>query len=309
MLTKKPVGIYLDNIYYGGDGIGRDLTFDLSLGGQSFSIAKRIAPGATAPIQRHLLTRQLSRSLSIPVKATVTDDDTVYDDVGSTTGSLRLNPNALGSQKITVDVAGNSWGDGGTKAVFTLVFKSALMTRYIKAPTDGWLTVLINGRRVSLPHMLKVEWHGRESGRDVFTILEGSHKGEKATVKQGNLTADARHRGPAKVTYFSSTGNLRVGNRSYKVTMDPARPLPRDTYDLLIPDHPHGLAEGYSSRFRRVWFPIPGTAYERYLHVGTVSLGCMAINPVERRDVWEEIFNYLIISRKSDTAVGTLEVR
>ena len=62
--------------------------------------------------------------------------------------------------------------------------------RYIIGDVSGWLKVKLKPSKVirSLPEYIMVEFSQRSKNRDYFEILEGVHKGSKASVSAKNAT-------------------------------------------------------------------------------------------------------------------------
>ncbi len=181
----------------------------------------------------------------------------------------------------------------------------------------GWLTVRLepNQKLIQLPFTLKVQWDDTKEGRDYFTILEGVHKGKKASVKRKDdgksyLKIGPKYKLPIKIIYYKNRKILKIDGRSeeYEAIMD--NPLPNGTYIIDLPDYPHcHLGIKYCDKSNRscTWFRIRGQG-DRYLHTGSVSLGCLTVTDVEK---WNNLYNAIIWCRRSDdsNAHGILEIK
>jgi hypothetical protein len=193
--------------------------------------------------------------------------------------------------------------------------------RFVRSTADGWLTVLIDSTRTSLPSGLKVSLTGNSGGRDFGKVLEGVQINKNFDVTAGNLDAAFRRVTDLKVSAAKRAGGpvQRDGDTydldlklSYKedgavksagpflAKMDPSNPLPSGTHDLEIPDFPHRQGTN-SVPHGTVWFRI-GHSGDRYMHPGSVSLGCMTCAPSH----WEQIYAIVHCGRLDDTNVGKL---
>ncbi len=184
---------------------------------------------------------------------------------------------------------------------------------------SGWLRTKLepSGIEVSLPEYLKVDITESKDGREYFTILEGVHKGKKASVKlsadgSSNLGTMAMYRGAAKLVFNIAKGEVTYGGGVAKAITHPDSPTPKGTHPIQIPDYPHRAGDTYLSTtpYTLSWFFLGvGNAVtnssDRYLHTGTRSLGCVTVNP----DEWTKLYKHLILSRTGDDRnVGTITV-
>lgn len=214
------------------------------------------------------------------------------------------------------------------------------------------------GANITLPYGLMVKLTDSSGGRDSFQILEGVHKGKKASVKKkaagdSYLTASISHDTAGSVRfslskqelYFGAQGpyNAFSGGGSAGFT-----PVPEGSYPLAIPAFPTAQTRTqYSTwtKYHRMWFRI-GTnlSGSRFLHPGEISEGCVTVRqfifdpaagpatpsgfsdlpglatsapgligvpmPSHRAAAisYDKIFEYLILRRLNDQAVGTLVV-
>eukprot|EP01027_Heterolobosea_sp_BB2_P006966 GEZU01010430.1.p1 GENE.GEZU01010430.1~~GEZU01010430.1.p1 ORF type:complete len:212 (+),score=13.04 GEZU01010430.1:74-709(+) len=184
-------------------------------------------------------------------------------------------------------------------------------TKYVGLQDDGWLLVRRNsGGIVALPWQLKVDSSGVSDGRERFVVKEGKYIGQAMSVsvppKGGSyLTTSPVRKGPAQVTFSIKNKKLTVaGLGSYAAFTDPSNPIEKGTYNLWIPDFPHGLGSKYSASAGSIWFLI-GDYYDRYLHPGKVSQGCVTVTDTGN---WEKIAKFLMVSRKDDRSVGVITV-
>ncbi len=184
---------------------------------------------------------------------------------------------------------------------------------------SGWLRIKLepSGIEVSLPEYLKIDITKSKEGREYFTILEGVHKGKKASVKlsgdgSSNLGIMAMYRGAAKLVFDIAKGEVSYGGGVAKAITDPDAPTPKGTHHIQIPDYPHRIGRTYISTtpYTLSWFylgvgnAVSGSS-DRYLHTGLGSLGCVTVNP----DEWTKLYNHLILSRTGDDRnVGTITV-
>lgn len=181
-----------------------------------------------------------------------------------------------------------------------------------------------NSTTCSLSQFTRVKDVTKKNGREYFTIVDGVYEGKKASVKAGDSgsrfsSVEYDDTGGA-VTYNIAKKELKFGTANpIKTYM--SDPLPKGTYNLRLPDHPHAGGNNYTSlsKYATVWFKIEQTKdkLNRYLHVGKATAGCVTCGEVSKgngtdddRKRWTEVYNYLIKRRpkKSTTYVGTLTI-
>jgi hypothetical protein len=198
--------------------------------------------------------------------------------------------------------------------------------RYIIGDDTGWLRVRkTSGDEIPLPEFLKVEFlksekePARREVRDHFKIIEGRERGTLASVRQkaDGLSWLAKGnpgwQGPAQVRFSLSKSQVTYPGGPAVVAVSEGKPISVGIYDLEIPDAPHLMAAQYLDRSRRAltWFFIGHTmnnnrVNNRYLHTGLASAGCVTVKSLDR---WEQLYRYLILSRKDDgLSVGTITV-
>jgi len=321
-MPNKIVTIQLQSVEYGGDNLGDDIAIDLNIGGVNATIRDQIKHGATRTFNRPLSRFQnTNNTVRIAVSATVTEEDIVYNDIGSGSGNLTVDLNGAANQPIgsvKVNVPG-SGGDKGDTGVFTLNFTAKLeeVYRFVPDVSRGWMRARIEATATneSLPYTVAVSYTKTERGREYFTILEGAHRGKGASVSLNTngtsrfLTADPRSTG-VRLRFTKSTGALELIGTAlrYQTITDPRNPIPNGEWDIEIPDYPHALGASYEDRAQRAktWFRL-GHSGDRYLHTGRVSAGCVTVSEVQR---WDELYARIIGARKGDAvSVGVLEVR
>jgi hypothetical protein len=202
----------------------------------------------------------------------------------------------------------------------------------VKPIEGGWLLVrLESGEKVSLPEYCHVLQKGTAGGRDSIVPQEGKYKGQAASVTSGYLT-DLKHGPKAQVTFYLK-GNVLiwpggpalkiengVATGGLKAFTSSSNKIPTGTWDIEIPDFPHSLGSGYTSyaSHAKTWFRIASSgSNDRFIHPGTVSLGCATIGVEGDKTsdagkaalkAYEQLYAYLISRRKSPGIVGTLTV-
>lgn len=321
-MPNKIITIQLQSVEYGGDNLGNDIRLDLTVNGASTVIRGAIDHGATRAFWKALYRFQsTNNTVRIPVSATVSEEDIVYNDVGSASGSLTVDLNGGPNQtlqSLKIKAIG-SGGDKGDIGVFTLNFAAKLedVYRFVPDVSHGWLRVRMepSGTIESLSYTVALSYVKTERRREYFTILEGTHAGKSASVSLNDdgtsrfLTTDPRSRA-VRLRFTKSTGVLEVvGTASrYQTTTDRRNPVHNGEWDIDIPDFPHDLGRYYENRAQRAktWFYL-GHSGDRYLHTGRRSAGCVTVTEVER---WDELYAQIIGARKGDgVSVGVLEVR
>ncbi len=321
-MPNKIVSVRLQSVVYGGDKLGRNLQLDFDVNGMKTSLRANLEGGATRSFSELLYRFQnTNNAVQFPIAATVTELDPKQNDVGSAAMKVIVDLNgqsnqALGTLEVKVKGSG---GDKGKTAIFTLSFAASLeeVNRFVPDIGTGWLVVQLepSKERVSLPYSVAVSYTRTENKREHFTILEGVNAGKAASVSlddKGNtrfLLTDPRTAG-VKLRFTKSTGILEVVGTALKYpnTVSEKNPIPAGDWDIEIPDAPHRYGAPYENTARRSksWFRL-GHAGDRYLHTGSVSLGCVTVKEVAR---WDELYAQMVRARKSDgQSVGVLEVR
>jgi hypothetical protein len=195
---------------------------------------------------------------------------------------------------------------------------------YVLPRNDGWLLVKPDGvgANFSIPEYLALDLTGtRMDGgvkRDFFTILEGVHKGKKASVRweanKSNLSASAMvYKSSAALVLDKSTMKLTYPGGTANVADLSDSQITNGVHPVQIPDFPHEGGRGYldASSYATCWFYLGiGAAVsgvnDRYLHPGRVSAGCITMNKSE----WTTVYKAIITCRRGNNVdVGTVTVR
>jgi hypothetical protein len=176
--------------------------------------------------------------------------------------------------------------------------------RYIKGDSKGWLRARReNGREVELPEFLKVEFIETKADsasgqlRDHFKVLEGRERGTLASVRHDKDkpwlgAGNPGWRGPSHVYFSLSKQELTYpGGLRMTAVSEGGPPVPVGVHDLELPDVSHALGAAYLGGATRAksWFFIGhamngARVANRYLHVGSVSAGCVTVRAVEQWD-------------------------
>lgn len=181
----------------------------------------------------------------------------------------------------------------------------------VSVPTSpGWVSVrptylLIKaGEPFELPHFLKVREESTNGSNKNVTILEGRYQGADVDIHAHALESARTPQPPATAKFDTTRGKFWFGGQGpISAKTDPSNPVPKGVHDIEIPDFHHQLGSRYGD-FGTTWFRL-GHGGDRYLHPGSVSLGCSTITDTSK---WPAIWRYLISSRKNNISVGELEV-
>lgn len=189
----------------------------------------------------------------------------------------------------------------------------------------GWLQVRKSSDNsiITISKYTRVKYHGynRDKSREEFTILDWPHTNVRASV-----SAISSNQSRFKSIQFLEGGLIEFERDSYKLKFgnsswihaasDPSDLIPKGTHNLWLPDHVHTYGNPYlgDTAYATVWFRIGSESSDRYLHVGSVSAGCVTVgekdtggSQVDRRK-WDSIYNYLIKRRSSNKFVGKIKV-
>lgn len=126
----------------------------------------------------------------------------------------------------------------------------------------------------------------------------------------------------SKISIGRMRGGRIVNSYTDVVSVHSFDLMPPGTYEIGIPDYEHvEFGQGYvtSSPYATTWFPInaplllddPGTPknerglFNRYLHAGRVSLGCLSVEPSRS---WTDVARFIGRGRLHSGYVGYLEV-
>jgi len=321
----KSVQLKLSKIKYLGDSIGDDIRVEIEVLGKFLRVDKRIKAGTSVEINREIGRFETDRGLfQVEVFITIIEKDLLFNDVGKTNGSIKINTAITKPQQFFFEVQVREtrsifrkfWGK--SIAVFEITLEAEVSDAVRYVPDDdeihGWLAVRLEDDKsvVSLPAYLEVKIEYIDTKREYFTILEGPYRGRPASVKLRDNSSSwfltgVQYEPMIRAKYSISQKILILKGKKYKTVDYPEMPWLRGVYDIEIPDYPHKGGRNYLKKSKRAmtWFRI-GHSGERYLHTGAWSLGCITIIETER---WMEIYNALIKARKGDfMSVGVLEV-
>jgi len=192
--------------------------------------------------------------------------------------------------------------------------------RYIIGGRKGWLKVKLDqGRIVSLPEYIKVNFLERISNRDKFEILEGVYKGKKASVSARGAETSwlgspmPLYKSAVSLTFKISTSLLKTPIGDIQAVTDSINPIPTGVYPIQLPDFPHDLGESYLDQATKAltWFYLgTGNAVQgkndRYLHTGLISAGCVTVKEIDK---WDRLYKSLIRARAlGGKKIGTIKV-
>ena len=318
----KSIQLKLLQIKYSGDSVGRDIRVEIKVLGKFLRVDKRIESSTITEINREIGRFETDQGLfQADVLITVIEKDFLFNDVGSTTSSVKVNTASSKPQQFVFEVQVREsrsilsrlfWGKRTAIFEVTLEALAGEIELYTPDTKDGWLvTRNEQDEFVSLPAYIIVRPTSIKNGREYFIPLEGVNRGEllSAPLENGNssnLISNIKHEPAISAKYSISEKVFTLNGKKYKVADYPEAPWKKGIYNIGIPDYPHGSNNAYTEAIKqKVWFPID-FENARYLHVGARSAGCMTIIETAR---WMEIYNALIKARKGDLKnVGTVEV-
>ncbi|MFA4872650.1 MAG: hypothetical protein WC659_01805 [Patescibacteria group bacterium] len=318
----KLIRLKVSRIKYTGDSIGDDIRIEVESLNKFVGLNMRLKRGSD-----RALNVEIGQffgdgvSFALPVTIRIIERDLVFNDVGSVQKTIKVNLSDPSSQRniYTIEVRERRGYLTRKKAVFEVTLEAGVSDTILYVADesgDGWVvTVPEHGtENISLPYHLKISLEKYDTKRQYFKIMEGIIQGTKASVQiESNGTSHLRtenpHTGSAHLTYSLSRGTLKMNRNVYKVLNFPQDPEPwkNGLYDIEIPDAPHEPGEAYLDRARlaKVWFRV-GHGGERYLHTGSVTLGCITLTEVER---WDYMCKVLMKARKGDgESIGVLEI-
>jgi hypothetical protein len=87
-------------------------------------------------------------------------------------------------------------------------------------------------------------------------------------------------------------------------------------HSIWLPDYFHNYGNSYldDSKYAGIWFRLGNESSVRYLHVGSVSLGCVSVGKSKKSDTtvehnqWNDVYNYLCKKRLNSKHIGQLIV-
>jgi hypothetical protein len=333
MSVQKVLTLKLKSVSYGGEPIGQEFTFEITVGTATKKIRKNIAYGRTATISTNdsiILTETIQETTtSIPVEVKVTEHDPITDDIVKTSGLIKFNydQTTIQSSSLNIAVTENSKVpilNPPKTAILTFNFEVQLTEtgiRYLPEQDDqGFVDVIVisTGARIALPGYLKVNYIRTTNNRDYFIPYEGKWKNQELSITRkpddgGSYLVKGRILNAARIVVNPKTARLWYGAVGSQVgpifaQIDPENPLPDGEYKLSVPDEAHrDFGEQYLDRtqYAMVWYPVIADALNRYLHCGRVSEGCITVRDIEQ---WTKIYRYLYNHRLSDDVVGIITI-
>lgn len=189
---------------------------------------------------------------------------------------------------------------------------------------NGWLNVRkTNGEIISIVKYARVKYQGynQDKTREEFTLLDWPHSNVKASV-----SAISETQSPFKSIQYLEGGLIQFNRDNYKLkygssewihaASDPSDLIPKGIHNLWLPDYMHSYGIPYlgDADYATVWFRIGNESSDRYLHVGSVSAGCITVGERDTggsqsdRKKWDGIYNYLIKRRIGNKFVGKIKV-
>lgn len=319
---SKNIQLKLTKIKYSGGSIGDDIRIEIEHPSGLWFLDKQIKNKSEIKIDKIIYQSVITQNISkISLNVKIIEKDLVFNDVGSIKANLAVDLNNIEPQAsiheiIVKELRGIKLGS--KKAIFNITLEILVSEALKSVPDDdvgnGWLKIRLEDNKSieSLPAFLKVKTEYNDTKREYFTILEGPYSGRLASVALkanglSQLIYKVEYDPVARVNYSVSKKILTLNGKKYQTTDYPNAVWKKGLYDIEIPDYPHEGGRHYLDQSKRAmtWFRI-GHNGERYLHVGSRSLGCLTIIEINR---WMEIYNELIKARKSDSlSVGMLEV-
>lgn len=314
----KTVILTLKQIKYIGKSIGNDIRIEIEALNNVIALEKKIQRGSTMDLETELgqvVTDKKSLSISIAVR--IIEQDVLFNDVGSSQKSLKIN---LGTSDpratvFEITVAESRGYMTGKTAIFEVTIEAQVfqgMIRYIDETKDGWLVGLDEKgkERISLPAHLKISLGSVDSKREYVTALEGILRGKRYSIKKeddvSHFSSSNPHSEAVEMIYSIKSRILKVLGKTYQAVEYPDTKWKKGSYDVEIPDHPHLLGRNYPAiRYATSWFRI-GHSGNRYIHPGKRSLGCITLIEHDR---WDQLYSALIKARKGDgMSIGTLAI-
>lgn len=191
--------------------------------------------------------------------------------------------------------------------------------------SNGFLNVKNeqNGQIISIVKYCRVKNLSRNSdkSRETFEILDWPHIGVKASVKAINKTTSRFKKydylSGGTIVFNKSEGKIKYGTSDWIKGYTNVDPIPKGTYNIWLPDYYHKYGNPYLNYTENacIWFRLGSEDSDRYLHVGSASLGCVSIGKNSEYDSnpdykkWDEVYNYLKLRRNGNKYVGKLIVQ
>lgn len=225
---------------------------------------------------------------------------------------LRFDASGTQAAVLEVPIQGDRKGDKSKRAILILTFSGVVREtgeRFVSlVQPEGWLKIKSEDSRAYpnvIPFGLRVTIMSNDGAREFFTIEEGQLRGNKASVAlkadgRSFLQEDNPQTGAVTLRFSKRDEILTIDGREerYWAVTDPRNPIPSGIHDLELPYELHRYGAGYRQQaaFARTWFRV-GHSGDRFLHAGSVSLGCVTVRQVER---WDEICGLIITARMGD---------
>lgn len=194
----------------------------------------------------------------------------------------------------------------------------------IETDDNGWLNVKKDsGGIISLTKYCRVTHRGYNSDktRELFTILDWPNQNVKASVSAISSTksrfTSVGFKTGGLITFDLANHRLKYGSSSWiHAATDSSNPIKKGTYNLWLPDYTHDFGTSYLNltKYATVWFRIGEESSSRYLHVGSVSAGCVTVGEKDTGGTdndkrrWDEIYYYLIKRRTGSKFVGKIKI-
>jgi hypothetical protein len=338
MGAQKQLTLKLKSVSYEGKTIGREFTFEITVGSVTKRIRRDVAHGTTAAMSKSdsiILTETIQSGITnIPVKIRVTENDPISDDTAETSGLVQFNYDqaSIQSSSLSISVKENSLIpllNPPVTAELTFNFEvqvSEMGIRYLpEQGGQGFVDVIVTstGETIALPGYLKSNYIKIANNRDYFIPYEGKWKDQELSITRKpdgeSYLTEGKVLGAARIVVNPTTARLWYGAVGSQVSpvvveIDPQKPLPDGVYNLSVPDEPHrdfGAKYLDKTPYAMVWYPIPadinqdGIEDDRFLHCGNVSAGCITVRDFS---YWTKLYKYLYNRRLKDGFVGVVTI-
>lgn len=189
--------------------------------------------------------------------------------------------------------------------------------------SNGFLSVKTNtGNIISIVHYCKVinVKFNADKSREEFKILDWPHSNVLASSacesKGISRFSNIKYEAAATIFFNKSKGELILGSIKVPAYTSESDPIQNGNYNIWLPDYFHEYGNPYlnSSKYAGLWFRLGSETSDRYLHVGSVSLGCVSVGKSDYSDKsaeyskWNDVYNYLCKRRSNNKHVGQLIV-
>ena len=242
---KKVFSVNLKSVEYLGDAIGNDIFLEIKINNQVEKFEEKTKHKAKKEINKEIAYFETEEKvLELPVDIKITEDDILFDDVGSVKGLFKIDLLQLLPQIHVFEIKVNEkrGASGKRVAIFKVVLEAIGPIRYIKdVDRQGWLKVLPPSNKkediFSIPIYLKVQIDHKDDSREYFTILEGARKNTKASVslKEDGLSRFSKinpYKKAVNLTYSISKKILKYKNQLFRCDDDPNNPWQKGIYNI-----------------------------------------------------------------------------